>query len=160
MKFYFKYILGLLVFISLISCGGDDDICLSTEATPRLKIKFRNNSDNKIIRLDSLRIDVDYGNGIPKNMIKMSNADSVTVPLRVDNSTFTDIYVSKSIKGPKSKVRINYTTEAIYVSPACGYKKLYHNVNPELLVKDPVLNVESPQNVILDENKAHLYLKF
>lgn len=163
MKFCFKYVLLCFASISLMSCGGDDDICLSAEATPRLKIKFKTTSENgedKLTRLDSLRIDVDYGNGTLNNMIKMKDVDSVTIPLRVDNSTFTDIYVSKSYKGPKSKVRVNYTTESIYVSPACGYKKLYHNVTSELLVKDPVLNVESPQNVIVDEKKAHLFLKF
>jgi len=146
--------------MSLVSCGSDDDICVSGEATPRLKIEFRNDSDNKILRLDSLRIDVDYGDGTLKNMIKMKDADSVKIPLRVDNATFTDIYVSKTIKGPKSKIRINYTTEAVYVSPACGYKKTYHNVKSELLTKDPVLNVESLQNVIVDEKKTHIYLKF
>lgn len=149
--------------MSLMSCGSDDDICVSGEATPRLKIKFITASDNsgdKLTKLDSLRIDVDYGTGILKNMIKMKDVDSVIIPLRVDNSTFTDLYVSKSYKGPKSKVRINYTTEAVYVSPACGYKKTYHSVMAELLAKDPVLNVESPQNVIVDEKKAHLYLKF
>lgn len=110
--------------------------------------------------MDSIRINVDYGNGEVKNMIKASKVDSVLIPMRVDNSLFTDIYVQETYSGPKSKIRVNYTTESIYVSPACGYKKLYYNVQSELLEKNPVLSIENKQNQIIDENKISLYLKF
>ena len=42
-------ILGFL----LTSCENDDDVCVSGEATPRLKIKFKS-ADNKVLTLDSL----------------------------------------------------------------------------------------------------------
>ncbi|PZU81484.1 MAG: hypothetical protein DI529_15590 [Chryseobacterium sp.] len=160
-----KKILFFLSFLLILtSCGSDDDICLSSDSTPRLKFKFRNavNPDNnQLITIDTLYVDVDYGKTELTSIIRaQANVDSVFVPIRVDDVTYTDIYFRRRKDGPRSKLRINYSTKAIYVSPACGFKINYENLNAELLEANPVLNVESNHTSLTDESKINFYLRF
>lgn len=155
MKNLFPFLVVVFLFIS---CGGDDDICTGGEGTPRMKVKFKD-TNNKLTTLDSLYVDVDYGNGL-KNVISRARADSVFIPLRVDDAAYTEIQVRTRREDKAAKVRISYTTTSQYVSPACGLKKLYENVEATLETPDPVVNVEQTQKQILDENKTHLYLIF
>lgn len=148
-------ILGFL----LTSCENDDDVCVSGEATPRLKIKFKS-ADNKVLTLDSLYLDVDYGNNNVLTVIKAAKVDSALVPIRVDDAGFTELYVRKTKKGSVSKIKLNYNTTSEYVSPACGFKRLYQNLSGTLETANPVTKVELNQNQIINENKAHLYLVF
>ena len=148
-------ILGFL----LTSCENDDDVCVSGEATPRLKIKFKS-ADNKVLTLDSLYLDVDYGNNNILTVVEATKIDSVLVPIRVDDAGFTELYVRKTKKGSVSKIKLNYNTTSEYVSPACGFKRLYQNLTGTLETANPVTKVELNQNQIINENKAHLYLVF
>lgn len=143
----------------LTSCENDDDVCVSGEATPRLKIKFKS-ADNKVLTLDSLYLDVDYGNNNVLTVIKAAKVDSALVPIRVDDAGFTELYVRKTKKGSVSKIKLNYNTTSEYVSPACGFKRLYQNLSGTLETANPVTKVELNQNQIINENKAHLYLVF
>ncbi|MFN4074952.1 MAG: DUF6452 family protein [Cloacibacterium sp.] len=148
-------ILGFL----LTSCENDDDVCVSGEATPRLKIKFKS-ADNKVLTLDSLYLDVDYGNNNILTVVKAAKVDSALIPIRVDDAGFTELYVRKTKKGSVSKIKLNYNTTSEYVSPACGFKRLYKNLTVTLETANPVTKVELNQNQIINENKAHLYLVF
>ena len=148
-------ILGFL----LTSCENDDDVCVSGEATPRLKIKFKS-ADNKVLTLDSLYLDVDYGNNNILTVVRAAKVDSALIPIRVDDAGFTELYVRKTKKGKVSKIKLNYNTTSEYVSPACGFKRLYQNLSGTLETANPVTNVELNQNQIINENKAHLYLVF
>ncbi|GAB1346204.1 hypothetical protein MASR1M104_11030 [Cloacibacterium normanense] len=143
----------------LTSCENDDDVCVSGEATPRLKIKFKS-ADNKVLTLDSLYLDVDYGNNNILTVVKAAKVDSALIPIRVDDAGFTELYVRKTKKGSVSKIKLNYNTTSEYVSPACGFKRLYQNLTGTLETANPVTNVELNQNQIINENKAHLYLVF
>lgn len=148
-------ILGFL----LTSCENDDDVCVSGEATPRLKIKFKS-ADNKVLTLESLYLDVDYGNNNILTVVEATKIDSVLVPIRVDDAGFTELYVRKTKNGKVSKIKLNYNTTSEYVSPACGFKRLYQNLSGTLETANPVTKVELNQNQIINENKAHLYLVF
>ena len=148
-------ILGFL----LTSCENDDDVCVSGEATPRLKIKFKS-ADNKVLTLDSLYLDVDYGNNNILTVVRAAKVDSALIPIRVDDVGFTELYVRKTKKGSVSKIKLNYNTTSEYVSPACGFKRLYQNLSGTLETANPVTKVELNQNQIINENKAHLYLVF
>lgn len=141
------------------SCENDDDVCISGEATPRMKIKFKS-SDNKLKTLDSLYLDVDYGNAKVLNMVTAAKVDSVLIPLRVDENGFTEFTVRTTKKGNVSKIKLNYTTSSQYVSPACGFKRLYNEVKESLVTPDPVTKIELNQNQIINEDKTHLYLVF
>ncbi|WP_213195307.1 DUF6452 family protein [Cloacibacterium caeni] len=149
----------LILGFFLTSCENDDDVCVSGEATPRLKIKFKS-ADNKVLTLDSLYLDVDYGNNNILTVVKAAKVDSALIPIRVDDAGFTELYVRKTKKGSVSKIKLNYNTTSEYVSPACGFKRLYQNLSGTLETANPVTKVELNQNQIINENKAHLYLVF
>lgn len=152
--------LVFLVFalLATVSCNSDDDICISGEATPRMNMKFKA-AENKLLQVDTLYVDVDYGSGA-RNVLVAVRADSVMLPLRVDANTYTDVYVRRRKAGPQSKIRVNYTTESQYVSPACGIKRAYMDVNYVLEKTDPVTKIEPVQTEIINEEGTHLYLVF
>ncbi|MDM1554320.1 hypothetical protein HX126_07075 [Chryseobacterium indologenes] len=157
---YFKFLIMLCWVGMLFSCGSDDDICESGEGTPRMKVAFKTAaSGGKETTLDSLSVAVDYGSG-KVDLGWQTKIDSRLIPLRVDNSPYTDIYFKTSTKSKESVVRVTYTTQATYVSPGCGAKKTYQNVSSALITPDPVQNVENGQNQILNEDKTNLYLIF
>ncbi|WP_370897675.1 DUF6452 family protein [Chryseobacterium gossypii] len=156
---YFKFILFSCFLAMLCSCGGDDDICESGEGTPRMKIRFKNLSDLKLKRLDSLYIYVDYGSG-KVDLGARAAVDSILIPLRVDDAPYTDIYVKTRSEQAESQVRVSYSTKATYVSPGCGLKKTYENLSSELTVSNIVKNLEPGQNFIENEDKTNLYLLF
>ncbi|MDN3691153.1 DUF6452 family protein [Chryseobacterium tructae] len=156
---YFKFLLMLCLVGMFFSCGSDDDICESGEGTPRMRVSFRAAGSDKAKTLDSLSVAVDYGSG-KVDLGWQKNIDFRLIPLRVDDSPYTDIYFKISTKGKESKVRMTYTTKSVYVSPGCGAKKTYENLSSELITPDPVQSLENGQNQILNEDKTNLYLLF
>lgn len=152
------FLIAILSVMFFVACSNDDDICTSGEATPRLKMKFRS-SEGKVKTLDSLYVNVTYDTG-EKTVIRAADVDSVFVPLRVDDQLFTEIGIQLTKSGPESIIKLNYTTETEYVSPACGIKRMYKNFEPELENTNPVSNIIKVQNEIVNEEKSHLYLVF
>lgn len=120
-----------------------------------MRVAFK--TEGKPTTVDTLYVAVDYGSG-KVQLGKLANIDSRLIPLRVDDSPYTDVYFKTRLKGPEAKVRVKYTTQATYVSPGCGAKKTYGNVSSELITPDPVKNAENGQNQILNEDKINLYL--
>jgi len=151
------YFLSFLMILA--SCGSDDDICLSSDSTPRLKIKFRD-ADNRLRRLDSLYVDVNYGNNGYKNILSQSNVDSIFIPFRIDENPYTDVRFRLRKRGDTSSVRFSYDTKKIYVSPACGFKINYENLNAELLESNPVQTIESNYTSLTDESRINFYMRF
>ncbi|AZA48363.1 hypothetical protein EG346_09275 [Chryseobacterium carnipullorum] len=156
---YFKFLVMICFIGILFSCGGEDDICESGEGTPRMKVAFKSLETDKVRTLDSLYVAVDYGSG-KVQLGKLTNIDSRLIPLRVDDSPYTDVYFRLADKGTESHVRVSYTTKAQYVSPGCGIKKSYENLSSELLQSNPVLKLEAGQNQIENEDKTNLFLLF
>ena len=159
MKFLKIFLVSVFLF-SLFSCGSDDDICVSGEATPRMKLKFKTKATGKLKTMDSVFINVDYGNGQIPVIAAKTKTDSVFIPLRVDDAPFTKIYVGLSRSAITSAVKINYTTKSEYVSPACGIKKVYEDASAVLEVPNPVIDTEQNQTQITDESKTHFFLLF
>ncbi|WP_419869748.1 hypothetical protein [Chryseobacterium sp. CT-SW4] len=156
---YLHFFFFIVCVSMLCSCGGDDDICESGEGTPRMMVMFKSASSGKETTLDSLYVAVDYGSG-KVDLGGTRDSGSRLIPLRVDDSPYTDVYFKLTKNGSESQVRINYTTKATYVSPGCGVKKTYENLTSELLTSDPVVGVEAGQNYIENEDKTNLYLLF
>ncbi|MET3538783.1 DUF6452 family protein [Chryseobacterium limigenitum] len=157
---YFKFLILTCFLGILFSCGGDDDICESGEGTPRMKIAFKSAESGKEVTVDSLYVAVDYGSGTKVQLGKTANVASRLIPLRVDDAPYTDIYVKTRLNGTESKVRINYTTKAVYVSPGCGIKKTYENLTTELITSTVVKKVEVDLNQIENEDKTNIFLLF
>ena len=155
-----KYLFWSWIFmLAFVSCANEDDVCTSGEGTARMKVKFKD-TNNKIVRPDTLYIDVDYGSGKVNILSKAVAPDSALIPLRVDESSFTEIYVRKRKAGPTAKVKINYGIKSQYVSPACGIKRLYEGLTTELSTSNPVVGTQVNLTEISDENKTHVYLIF
>ena len=154
---YFKFLILFCFLGMLFSCGGDDDICESGEGTPRMKVAFK--SGGKSTTIDTLYVAVDYGSG-KVQLGKLAKIDSRLIPLRVDDSPYTDVYFKTTLNGAESKVRVKYTTKSTYVSPGCGIKKTYENLTSELITPNPVTSVEDGQNQIENEDKTNLFLLF
>lgn len=155
-----KNILWVFGFLLLLtSCGSDDDICLGEESTPRLLLKFRN-ANNQLTPLDTLYVDVDYGKDTLRNIMYSANVDSVFVPLRIDESPYTDIYFRTRRGQVGSKLRVSYDKKSIYVSPACGFKINYENLKGTLLQADPVQSILPNNTTLTDENSINFYLRF
>lgn len=152
------WIFGFLLLLT--SCGSDDDICLGEESTPRLLLKFRNDSNNLVTTVDTLYVDVDYGKDPIKNIIYSANVDSVFIPMRIDENPYTDIYFRTRRNQTRSKVRVKYEKKAIYVSPACGFKINYDNLNAELLESTAVQSIQTNNTSLTDENNINFYLRF
>ena len=155
-----KVVFFLTLILLLFSCSSEDDICTNGDASPRLKMKFKTSETNKLKTLDSIFVSVDFGTGAKSVLKQRFPTDSILIPLRVDDAPYTDIYVKLGSTSDSSKIRINYTTKSQYVSPACGIKKTYENVNPVLEKASPVLKLEPTQNQITNEAKTSLYLIF
>jgi hypothetical protein len=158
---YFKFLIAICFIGLLFSCGGDDDICESGEGTPRMKFSFLTEATGKERTLDSLYVAVDYGSGKVQLGVQ-TKITSRVVPLRVDDSSYTDVYFRTANKGAESKVRVNYTTKSAYVSPGCGIKMNYENLNSVLdpTTTTPVKSIQAGQNFIENEDKTNLYLLF
>jgi len=156
---YFKFFVMICFVGMFFSCGGDDDICESGEGTPRMKVSFKSIDTGKERPVDSLYVAVDYGSG-KVQLGKLEKIDSRLIPLRVDDSPYTDVYFRFADKGVESHVRVNYTTKSAYVSPGCGIKKTYENLNSELIQSNPVLKLEAGLNQIENEDKTNLFLLF
>ncbi|KXH85910.1 DUF6452 family protein [Chryseobacterium kwangjuense] len=159
MKYCTYVIIALCSLLMIWSCGGDDDICESGEGTPRIKVAFKSQSTGKEVTLDSLYVAVDYGSG-KVQLGKLQNINSRLIPLRVDDSPYTDVYFRFADKGVESHVRVGYTTKTTYVSPGCGIKKTYENLNSQLIQPTPVISIEAGLNQIENEDKTNLFLLF
>lgn len=155
-----SFFTGLLLLLLIVSCGSDDDICLSGEATPRMKLKFKTQSTGKLRTLDSVFVKVDYGNGLVPVIAARTRTDSVFVPLRVDDASVTKVFVGLSSTAINTEIDVRYTTKSAYVSPACGIKKVYENVSATLSGAGNVLGIEQNQSQITDESKTHFFLLF
>lgn len=154
--FFWLMVLGF----AAVSCNAEDDICQSSESTPRMKVKFKTQSTGRLKTLDSIFVSVDLGAGFTPVIIQKYKTDSIYLPLRIDGTPFTRYQIRLARQGSPSGLQLNYTTEKVYVSPACGYKLLYHDLTSATENPGPLKGSEVFTPYILDENKTHLYLLF
>lgn len=150
----------LLLGIIVYSCNAEEDICQSSESTPRMKVKFKTQSTGKLKTLDSIFVVADLGAGFAPVIAQKYRTDSIYLPVRIDGTPFTRYQVSLSRGSKTSTLELNYTTERVYVSPACGYKMVYHNLAASADANGSLKGAEVATQNILDENKTHLYLLF
>ena len=144
---YFKSItlFTLSLFCLITNCERDDICAESTATTPRLIIDFLDvsNRDN-MKNVVNLRV-TGVGNANPLEGLDGTTRaiDNIQLPLRTDitstqfvlhenyvvndnntpNDTTDDI-----VQGNPDTITINYTTELVFVSKACGFKTVYNNV--------------------------------
>lgn len=163
MKSLFSILWIGLLGIVLCSCGNDDDICDKGLGTPRMKVKFKT-ENNKLYQPDTLVIGVKLTNSEDiKTVVSAIKPDSVLVPLRVDDQTYTDLYIRTQPNNKAeqlSVVRVNYTPRSEYVSPACGIRRLYNDLKSSVTQSASVKKVETNTSKIDNENPTHIYFIF
>ncbi|WP_242205336.1 DUF6452 family protein [Aestuariivivens insulae] len=140
--------ISLLILVVLLtshfSCERDDICPETTSTTPRLIIDlydFSNQEEKKNV-IDFRVQGVDNDEVLPDyNVIKATN--NIILPLRTDtNKTEYMLHIDYAVndngtpdntdddftEGNQDIISINYTTEEVYVSRACGYKTIFKNV--------------------------------
>jgi len=172
-----RQILCLLLLCSLLltNCERDDICPEETPTTPQLIIRFYDLANPENFKnVPNFRIQGVGNENILGIYAGTSATDSIVLPLRTDtmmtayslhkeytydDNDTPDDTSDDIIGGNEDIITINYDTESIYVSRACGYKTVFRNV--EISVNDdgdawielvqPVNDIQSVEN----ETAAH-----
>ena len=176
-----KIISLLLVFTFGLSSCEKDDICdANTPTTPRLVISFYKELEPTVQQnVKDLRV---TGEGQSESIIFnknatgdsrfVTNANTVSIPLRTDKTTTTYTFEYNSMSTTpanrnKDLITIDYTTQNVYVSRACGFKTTF-----TLLPVNPIKQTDSGNDLlwmkkifvktpnIETENETHLLVFF
>lgn len=179
MKHLKLIILPIVIFaVAFISCERDDICPESTPTTPSLIIDLYDftNQENRKNVFNLVVVGVDNDTILPG--YEFVTADDFILPLKTDaNSTqyrlIKDATVNNNgtpddseddfIEGNIDTITINYTTEEVYVSRACGYKTIFNNV--EVVITNDADNwlLGNPINLtnnqpVENENATHFNL--
>ncbi len=168
-------LLALLLFITAnFSCERDDICPESTPTTPRLIIDIFdiNNQESKKNVFGLLVAGVGNNNVLPPYSI--ISTDNLILPLKTSESqTQYRLFQNTTIndngtpdnpdddfpEGNEDVITLNYSTELVFVSRACGYKTIFTNVT--LTIEQDGDNwIQSKQSIIdnqsvEDETAAH-----
>ena len=167
---HYKILALFFGIITIFSMGCEpDDICPeSTPTTPNLIIRFYDilNQDSKK-NVFNLKVQ-GIGNDNPLTDYNVVTTDSIVLPLKTDaNTTQYSLHKEYSnvdgvIDGNEDIITINYSTEQVYVSRACGYKTIFKNVT--LTINNDGDNwIQSKESIndnqsVEDEKAAHFKL--
>ena len=141
---YFKIIpIIIAAIISNIACESDDICPESTPTTPRLIIDLFDISNQESSKNAFKLVAIGIGNEVPLPDYTIVTTNKLILPLKTDAST-TQYLLHKDytysdngtpddtsddiIGGNPDVISINYSTEEVYVSRACGYKTVFKNV--------------------------------
>ena len=149
----------LLTTIFLFACEPDD-ICLSEiEDTPKLIIKFYDQISGNIKEVQNLKIQ-----GFDNDEIYFfETMDSIGIPLK-NNADLTTYNLTKNYQedeissGNNDKIFINYKSNWVYISRACGYITNY-NIDNLIIENDNenwILGSEIISSIIIDEKNIHV----
>ena len=176
---HYQILIILFGIITLFSLGCEpDDICPeSTATTPSLIIRFYDIS-NQTSKKNVFNLRVQgIGNESPLTDYNIVNTDSIVLPLKTDEiSTAYALHQDYSyddndtpddpkddiIGGNEDIITINYTTEEVYVSRACGYKTVFKNVTLSI-TNDGDNWIQAKESIsdnqsVEDETAAHFKL--
>tara|TARA_R110002167_G_scaffold61570_2_gene173862 strand:+ start:1153 stop:1695 length:543 start_codon:yes stop_codon:yes gene_type:complete len=172
-------ILFILITIVSLSCEPDDICPESTPTTPSLIIRLYDISNQESKKnVSGLRVQ-GVGNDNVLTNFNVVTTDSIILPLKTDaistqyklhkEYTYNDNNTPDDpnddvIGGNEDIITINYNTQEIFVSRACGYKTIFENVtitlendgNNWIQFIQPVNDNQSVEN----ETAAHFNLFF
>ncbi len=167
---HYKILALFFGMITILTMGCEpDDICPeSTPTTPNLIIRFYDilNQDSKK-NVFNLKVQ-GVGNENPLTNYNVVTTDSIVLPLKTDaNTTQYSLHKEYSnldniLGGNEDIITINYSTEQVYVSRACGYKTIFKNVT--LTINNDGDNwIQSKESIndnqsVEDEKAAHFKL--
>ena len=179
-----KKIVAVLLFIAFFfaSCEKDDICDPSTTTTPRLVVQFFDKNNISLTRnTTNLKI---IGDGVSETNPLLNevggnrwNDSIVYLPLRVNEKStkFKLILNADDSDATNDKtdiLQINYTTNDVYISRACGFKAQYNlfgnpqqqafilNDNPAATEGNWIKSIQIIQSQINDENETHVKIFF
>lgn len=157
----------LWIFLLLIACEPDDVCSENTQTTSRLVIEFFDigNLDNTktVGGLFAVGLDA-QGNEVEISGEVVSSREKIELPLNgTANQTQFKLYenysvVNDAVQGNPDVVTVAYTTSAVYVSRACGYKNAY-NIQGFSIETDSdlwMVNAEIIVSDVTNENETHV----
>ncbi|WP_299885786.1 DUF6452 family protein [uncultured Lacinutrix sp.] len=167
-----KKLILLFVFCLTLSCERDDICAESTPTTPRLIMDFLDlsNSDNPKSVANFRVEDADDSTRFLPDYSGSGAATSVILPLKTnENSTQFVLYNGYTTDsdgnvtgGNPDTITIEYGTEEVYVSRACGFKTIFKNVEVTIETdSDNWIQLIQPVNAnqsIEDETTTHFNL--
>jgi hypothetical protein len=118
-------ILILLVSVALFSACEKDDFCTQNPVTPRLIIRFYDDTNRETTkRVQNLVINSEANSDTIARYNGVST-DSIVIPL---NPNALETVYNFSKDGVVNQFSINYDIQEEYVSRSCGYKIVYTNL--------------------------------
>jgi hypothetical protein len=168
-----KKTLTLLLFIFCIvfSCERDDICDEDTPTTPHLIIEFRDVTltDNQK-NVTGLRVeDFDDATHVLSSYNDVTE-DQIILPLKTDEGitkyrVYRDYNVLSdgTIEGNPDIISVEYGTNELYVSRACGYKTVFKNV--EIIIEpdaDNWMDFAAPENdnqSVINEDEIHFTIR-
>ncbi|MBR9845170.1 MAG: hypothetical protein GYB35_03240 [Algicola sp.] len=143
----------VLILVTLTTCERDDICPEDVPTTPRLIIEFYDVSNQETLKNVSNLFIQGIGNELPLTDYSGSTTvNSVELPLKTDENSTSFRFISDYelvddndtpndtsddiFNGNEDIITINYITENVYVSRACGYKTIYKTVSIQFGAED------------------------
>lgn len=141
-----KYILSIIVIITLITSCEKDDICIDS-VTPKLVIRFYDN-DNPTEYKSRTELYV-WAEGRDTIYDDVST-DSIALPLNPAED-FTIYHLSSD--DLEDIITINYTREDVFVSRSCGYEYNFNDLTLTDVSSNWIISTEITNQTVENETE-------
>jgi hypothetical protein len=147
-----KICLFSFVLFLNVSCEPDDVCSEASPSTPQLVFRlFDSDQPNQLKVVDTLRI-MSFGDEAPLEFI---NTDSIVFPLQVNASKINAVLTVSD--GITDRIKIDYLTNDVYLSRACGFQSTFQIHTVE--VDQPanwINSIEIVTNEVIIDTLAHV----
>lgn len=144
-----RFLLIVLVVVTLISSCEKDDFCTETPVTPSLILRFYDNANRTSTKSTSgLYVWADNKDTIFANVA----TDSLVIPL---NPAASQTIYNLSQGNIINQLTIDYSVDYEYVSRSCGFKAVYDNIS--FTSNNTWINeLQATTTIVNNENAAHV----
>ncbi|MBT8254144.1 MAG: hypothetical protein HKN00_05605 [Flavobacteriaceae bacterium] len=159
---------GMLLVFLFNGCEKDDICAEATPTTPQLIIRFYDVASPEDLKsvtgLFAYALE-DDGSIVPIDGLAQNNTDSIAIPLRTDRTStrfvlHKDFAIDNNgmLLGNPETITVNYTTDDVYVSRACGYKTVFLDMlfGVSLDTDNWIINSDVVNNNVENQNAAHV----
>ena len=178
MKKFQNIIVAVSIAICFFGCEKDDICPETTPTTPRVIIEFFDKGNPTIAKkVTNLRVvgapnteGINFNPTLTGDLKFLANVDRIALPLKTTSEiteyTFTlNAGADTPTAANADKLTVNYITQEIYVSRACGYRTVF-DLADDTLIEDNSDTSRWIQNIIVEnykietENEAHIKIYF
>lgn len=141
-----KYILSIIVVITLITSCEKDDICIDP-VTSNLVIRFYDNANPTEYKS---RVDLYVWAEGRDTIYDDVSTDSIAIPLNPAED-FTIYHLSSD--DIEDTITINYTREEVFVSRSCGYKYNFNDLTLTDVTNNWIISTEITNQTVENETE-------